>query len=136
MFREVEVTPEDEDKLIRKAAEIIHRYGMEAAAILFIESVKPLAYVGGQMGRLFVSPFLPILGESADIGGEKFFTVFEKRENVEKLLKLLEEKAKEEPKKKEAEKPGEAKNEGEEGAGEASGVVKKKKGWRRILPTI
>jgi len=119
------VTPEEEDELIRKAAEIIRRYGMEAAAILFIESVKPLAYIGGQMGRLFISPFLPIFGDAADIGGEKFLTVFEKRENVEKLLKLLEEKAKEEPKKKEEKKL--------EGAPEEA---KKKKGWRRILPYI
>ena len=117
------MTPEEEDELIRKAAEIIHRYGMEAAALLFIESVKPLAYVGGQMGRLFISPFLPIFGDAVDIGGEKFFTIFEKRENVEKLLKLLEEKAKGEPKKKEEKKL--------EGAPEEA---KKKKGWRRILP--
>ncbi len=119
------MTPEEEDELIRKVADIIHRYGMEAAAILFVESVKPLAYVGGQMGRLFISPFLPIFGDAADIGGEKFLTVFEKRENVEKLLKLLEEKAKDEPKKKEEKKL--------EGTPEEA---KKKKGWRRILQYI
>ncbi|MEM3055662.1 MAG: hypothetical protein QW639_00330 [Candidatus Bathyarchaeia archaeon] len=120
MYWDVEVSPEEEEEIIRKAADLIHRYGMDVAAILFIESIKPLTYIGGQMGRFFLSPFLPAFGERIGRGGEKFFTVFEKRENVEKLLRLLEEKAKEEEKPKEERRP------------EAQG--EKKRGWRRFLP--
>lgn len=110
-----------------KAAEKIHKYGMDVAAILMLESVKPLAYIGGQMGRFFVSPFLPALGETIGQGGEKFFGVFEKRDNVEKLIKLLEKMAKEEDEQKEElkkTKKAKAETEG----------TPSKKGWRRFLP--
>lgn len=121
MFWDLEVTPEDEEEMIRKVAEQIHKYGMEVAAILMLESVKPLAYIGGQMGRFFVAPFLPAFGENIGLGGEKLLTTFEKRENVEKLIVMLEKLAKEEEKPK------------EERAEEAEGAPKKR-GWRRFLP--
>lgn len=120
MYWDVEVSPEEEEEIIRKAADLIHRFGMDVAAILFIESMKPLTYIGGQMGRFFLSPFLPAFGERIGRGGEKFFTVFEKRENVEKLLRLLEEKAKEEDR------------EREERRSEIRG--EQRRGWRRLLP--
>ena len=115
LFREIDVTPEEEEELIKKAAELVHKYGMDVAAILFLETVKPVVYIGGQMGRFFLYPFIPFFGEKVTINSEKFFTVFEKRENVEKLLKLVEEKAKE----KETQVREEA---------------KPRKGWRRFLP--
>lgn len=115
MFRDIDVTPEEEEELIKKAAELVHKYGMEVAAIMLLESVKPLVYIGGQMGRFFLFPFIPFFGEKVTEGSEKFFTVFEKRENVEKLLKLVEEKAKE--------KETQVREE-----------TQPKKGWRRFLP--
>ena len=128
MFWDVEVTPEDEEEMIKSAAEKIHKYGMDVAAILMLESVKPLTYIGGQMGRFFVSPFLPALGEKIGQSGEKFFTVFEKRENVEKLITLLEEMAKEEDKMKEESKKAKKAQEAE------AEETPQKKGWRRFLP--
>ena len=128
MFWEIEVTPEDEEEMIKSAAEKIHKYGMEVAAILMLESIKPLTYIGGQMGRFFVSPFLPALGEKIGQSGEKFFTVFEKRENVEKLITLLEEMAKEEDKMKEELKKAKKAQEAE------AEETPQKKGWRRFLP--
>lgn len=50
MYWDLEITPEDEEEMIRNIAEKIHKYGMEVAAILFIESVRPLTYIGAQMG--------------------------------------------------------------------------------------
>lgn len=128
MFWDLEVTPEDEEEMIRKVAEQIHKYGMEVAAILMLESVKPLAYIGGQMGRLFVAPFLPAFGENIGLGGEKLLTTFEKRENVEKLIVMLEELAKEEKKPK-----AEPEKTKEEQTKEAEGAPRKR-GWRRFLP--
>lgn len=131
MYWDVEITPEDEEEMIRKVAEQIHKYGMEVAAILFIESIRPLTYIGAQMGRFFVSPFLPAFGENIGISGEKFLQIFEKRGNVEKLLTTLEELAKEEPKKpkKKAEKPKE-----EDVTVTESEEAPPKKGWRRFFP--
>jgi len=59
-------------------------------AIFIIQCINPLSYIGAQMGRLFVSPFLPALGENIGISGEKFLQIFEKHENVEKLIKTIE----------------------------------------------
>lgn len=102
LYWDVEVSPEEE--LIRKIAEKVHDYGMEVPGILFLESVKPLTYIGSQMGRVFVSPFLPILGDEIGMTGEKLMRVFEKRENVEKILSRLEELADKEKRKQPEEK--------------------------------
>jgi hypothetical protein len=98
---------------------------MDAPAILMLESSKPLVFIGGQMGRLFITPFLAILGDSAGKGGEKFLTVFENRENVEKLIKMLEDMSREDSettKKKEKKKSEESEK----------GIPKH--GWRRFIP--
>jgi len=131
LYWDLEITAEDEEEMIRKIAEKIHQYGMEVAAILMLESVKPLTYIGSQMGRFFISPFLPAFGDNIGISGEKFLQVFEKRKNVEKLLTALEELAKgeKEKPKEEAEKPDEEKTPATE-----SEEAPQKKGWRRFLP--
>ncbi len=131
MYWDLEITSEDEEEMIRNIAEKIHKYGMEVAAILMIESVKPLTYIGSQMGRFFISPFLPAFGENIGMTGEKFLQIFEKRENVEKLLTTLEELAGEEPeqKKKEAAKPNE-----KEKPVTGTEEPPSKRGWRRFLP--
>jgi hypothetical protein len=104
LYWDVEVTPEDEDKIIRKIAEKIHQYGLDIPAVLMIETIKPLSFIGTQMGHFFVSPLLPVLGEDIGLSGEKFLQVFEKRENVEKLIKAVKELTQEEEEKKKAEK--------------------------------
>jgi hypothetical protein len=131
LYWDIEVTPEDEDKMIRKIAEKIHQYGLDVAAILMIETVKPLSFIGAQMGRFFVSPFLPALGEDIGMSGEKFLQIFEKRENVEKLIKAVEELTEEEEERKKAEK---AKKLEEKKARIAAGEEPEKTGWRRFLP--
>jgi hypothetical protein len=129
LFWDLEVSPEEEEEYINKVAEKIHQYGMDVAAILMLESVKPLTWIGSQMGRFFLSPFLPAFGDTISMGGEKLFQVFEKHDNVEKLITRLEQLAQEEK-----EKP-KAKAVEPEGAEEAEPVeTPQKKGWRRFLP--
>jgi len=123
LFWDQKPTPEEEERFIRKAAEIIHKYGMDTVAIMFLDMSKPLVYIGGQLGRFFISPFLLMFSEKMSSLGEKFFTIFEKRENVEKLIKLLEDMTKEESEKAKKEKGSNVK----EGC-------PKKRGWRRMLP--
>jgi ABC-type Zn2+ transport system substrate-binding protein/surface adhesin len=100
LYSNVELTPEEEDRLIEITARKIHEYGMEAAAILFLESSKPIAWVGGEMGRFFITPFIPIFSEEWGVKSEKFLRTFEKRENIEKLLTRLEELSHEDDKSK------------------------------------
>ena len=89
-------TAEEEDAFIKKVAEKIHQYRLETPAIILLESTKPLMYIGGEMSRFFLSPFTPMLGEDFDIKSMKFILTLEKRENIQKLLKLLEEMAEKE----------------------------------------
>ena len=131
MYWDIEVTPEDEAEMIRKIAEKMHSYGMDVPAILFLETVKPLTYIGSQMGRFFVSPFLPVFGEEIGLSGEKLLRIFEKRENVEKLIKAVEELTREEEEQKKAEK---AKKLEKKSAETETGEVPKKKGWWHFLP--
>ncbi len=131
MFREINLTPEEEEAYIRKVAETIHKTGMDVVGILFLETVKPLSFIGTQMGRFFLAPFLPALGEKIEMGGEKLLQVFEKHDNVEKLISMLE-KMTEEDKKREKEKKTEQPT---KGAGPEGGeVAPAKRGWRRFLP--
>ena len=108
-------------QVIRKAAEKIHEYGMDLAAVLFLQSYKPLTYVGGQMGRFMIFPFFYLLGGNIAQSAEKFFMTFENRDNVERLIKLLEETS--------IEKDSEKTRKREE-----VDNTRQKKGWRRFLP--
>jgi len=131
LYLDIEVTLEEEDEMIRKIAQKIHKHGLDMAAIFMIESVKPLSYIGAQMGRFLISPFLPAFGDNIGIGGEKFLQIFEKRENVEKLIVAVEEFTREEEERKKAEK---AKKLERKSAGTETEEESKNKGWRRFLP--
>jgi len=132
MFWDLEVTPDDEEQLILGVAKEIRRYGMDVAAILFLESSKPLTFLGAQMGRAFISPFLPAISEDLGVKSEKLFRIFENRANVEKLISVLEELEREEDKKKREMKKKEKEAKlAEQGESEEA---PEKKGWRRYLP--
>jgi hypothetical protein len=135
LYYDVEVSPELEAEYIEKAAQKIHEQEMETAAILLLESSKPLVWVGGEMGRFFITPFVPILSDKWGETSEKFFLVFEKRENIEKLLQRLEQLAQEDTDKKRAEKEAAKKAKAEAAAAESGATQPtEEKGWRKYLP--
>lgn len=121
MFSNYEVTPEDEDEIIKRVAEEVHKLGMEIPAIIMLETINPMSFMGATMGRLFLSPVLPALGEDLGMKGEIVLQVFEKHANIEKLISLIEAMSKEEKPKK-----APSTEEGKED--------KSKRGWRRFLP--
>jgi len=140
----MEVTPTEEEEMIKSLADLIHKYGMETVAILTLESSKPLVWVGGELGRAFITPFVPIISQEWGKKTEKFFLVFEKRGNIDKLLNLVEKLAQGEEDDK---KPADGKEEGspaqaekqaeeptEEPKVEPPTEDKEKKGWRRYFP--
>jgi hypothetical protein len=139
---DAELPVEEVDSILQKTAEKIHLYGMETVAILTLESVKPVVYVGGELSRVVLAPFLPVLGPNYNMLGDKLIYVFEDRKNIEKLIQILEKMAtgKYVPPGKEGEKP-EPEEKPAEGQEEA--LVKEEKqpeekperrGWRRWLP--
>ena len=93
MFWDEEVTPEDEDEVIEWVAQQLYKYGMETAAIMFLESLKPISRYGSSMGQMFVSPLLPFLGDNITVKGDKAMRVFEDTRNVERLIQRLEDLA-------------------------------------------
>jgi hypothetical protein len=139
---DAELSAEEVDSILQKAAEKIHLYGMETVAILTLESIKPLVYVGGELSRVVLAPFLPALGPDYNTLGDKLIYVFEDRKNIEKLIQILEKMAagKYVPPGKEGEKPEPEEKSAE---GQAEAPVKEEKepeekperrGWRRWLP--
>jgi len=78
--------PEKERELIDKAARWIVDQGLEAPAIMFIQTLKPLATIGGDLALFFLAPFLPLLEEK----GYDFIETFEKRGNLERLIRRVE----------------------------------------------
>ena len=74
---------------IEKVAVKISTMGLELPAILMLEAHKPLTFFANQ-GLIFLSPILyPLFGGKT----ERAAKFFEQRDNVEKLIKRLEEKA-------------------------------------------
>jgi hypothetical protein len=132
---DVEVPPEEADRILRLAAEKIHQYGMETIAIMTLETFKPMVFIGGELSRVVIAPFLPALGPDYNLLAEKLLLVFEDRKNIEKLIQMLEAMASgtyEAP-------PDEAKPTDEiiEKKNEdllPESTEEKKKGWRRWIP--
>jgi hypothetical protein len=110
-----EPDPEKQEAIIKHMAEIIYKYNMDLGAIFLLEAIKPFASVGSQLTRFMVSPFIPFVGEKSI----PYLATFENKENVEKLIRLIEERTEEDRKRREEEKKVEA---------------TPKKGWRRFLP--
>jgi len=88
------LTPEREEQLIDKIAKTVVDRHMEAPTILFLESVKPLSFVAGQIGTVYLSPLTSLLGSWSEEG----LALLRKRENAERLLRKIEELSKEKKK--------------------------------------
>jgi hypothetical protein len=91
-------TPEEKkEELIEKISKLVTRYEMEVPAVLILESIKPLAWVGGAFAHMALGPFMLAFWE----GGFDWIHTFEDMDNIENLIRRLEEKNKEEQEKKE-----------------------------------
>lgn len=127
MFWDEELTPEEEDEIIEWTAKELYKYGMETAAILFLESYKPMSRVGASMGTVFFTPLMPIFGDNTAIRSQKVLQLFQEDKNVERLIQRLEEIASKGPDfdKKESEQTEKPVKDTQE-----------KKGWRKYIPFL
>ena len=80
------LTPKQEEILDRIAYKVV-QWRMTVPAILFLESVKPLNFVGSQM-LVFFEPFVQAVFTVRDYN--EFVRMMEERENVERLLQRIE----------------------------------------------
>ena len=81
---------EPEDRaLLDKVADQIVRRGLTVPAVFFLESSKPLSYVGSQ-ALLFLEPFIRAFLDMESYG--RFVRLLEDRDNYERLIETIEER--------------------------------------------
>ena len=78
---------EGDQTLITKVAERVVRMRMSVPAIFFLESSKPLAFVGSQL-LIFLEPFVQTLFNFAQY--QRFALLMEDRDNWEALVRKIE----------------------------------------------
>jgi hypothetical protein len=78
---------EQDAALIEAVALRVVRMGMAAPAVFFLESTKPLSYVGSQ-ALVFLEPFVKSVLNLASY--DRFTALVEDRKNIEKLILRIE----------------------------------------------
>ncbi len=82
--------PVNVDELVEKIANKVVEIGMEAPAILALETARPLSFIGSQMGRALIAPWFGVFGWGAMMKADNYMELFEDRKNVEKLVQRIE----------------------------------------------
>ena len=82
-------TPEEEALLERVAARVVE-LRLEVAAVLALESVRPLSFVAGQ-AMVFFQPLVQALLRFDDY--RRFAGLLEHRESLDRLVSLIERRA-------------------------------------------
>ena len=81
------VTDERRAELIGKIAKKVVDMRMVVPAILFLESVKPLSFIGSQV-MVFFQPFFRAFFSFREY--DEIAVILEDRENVERLIRAIE----------------------------------------------
>jgi len=86
----VPITPEREKELIDKIASWTVKYSMELPTIVFLQSVKPIGRSIGALGIFYGSAFMGFTPGISQYGQEAV-SLFDNPDNIEKILKRIEE---------------------------------------------
>lgn len=81
-------TPEDYDRLCSKIAAKIVERDLTVPAIMFLESIKPVSFLGSQM-LVFANPVVSLIVQTGDY--YRFVRMIEDRDNIERLTVAIEE---------------------------------------------
>jgi len=82
-----ELSPEEEDALIEKVAQKVVDMGIEFPATFLMGTVRPVAYMAGQFGRVYLEP----IGFFLQGFPTEYLALLEKSENLKKIMKRVEE---------------------------------------------
>lgn len=82
-----EASPEETDRIIEKVAREVIEREMDLPATLLIGTLRPVSYIGGQLGRVFLAPFTPLFENLP----YEYISVFEKNENLVRLINRISE---------------------------------------------
>jgi hypothetical protein len=83
-----ETNEEEQEAIIKKMFGWITRYDMDIPAVMLLESIKPLAQVGGALAQMAIGPVFLAFWER----GFDYIHTFEEMNNIEKLIKMIEDK--------------------------------------------
>ena len=84
----VEITEERANEVIEKVSKFVAERHMASAAILAIESLRPLSFIGSQ-ALFFVEPFAQVFVNEKEY--QEFAAMIEKEENLKKLMRRIDE---------------------------------------------
>ena len=93
-----ELSPERADYLIDKLANWVISHKLETPAVLLLESVRPLSFIGSQMWLMYGVPLLGMVVDERETS--EYGLLFEDRENLEALIRKIETMAREADKRK------------------------------------
>lgn len=88
----IDIFNPQEMALLEKIAGMIAQRGMAAPAIIFLESVEPLNFIGSQFLH-FLSPILELAGNPLEL--RRIAQMLERREALKILIRMIEEKERE-----------------------------------------
>ena len=83
-----DVEVDRDEELLRKVADKAVRMGLAVPAVFFLESSKPLSFIGSQ-ALVFFEPFVKAFLNLSSY--DRFSALMEDRKNVERLIRLIEE---------------------------------------------
>ena len=98
---------EEEEALLLRLVRFVVKRGLGTPAILFLQTVFPLNFIGSQM-LVFFKPFATAIFNPVDY--ERFALLLERRETIPKLIELFEEEMAKQKEKKEEAKADETQN--------------------------
>jgi hypothetical protein len=79
-----------QDQAVERVARLAVRFGVTVPAILFLESMRPMSFVGSQ-AMLVLSPFVNVLASRAE--WDALQTLLEDRRGIEVVIARIEEAA-------------------------------------------
>lgn len=82
-----DVSEEEGEKILRRVADEIVSRRLTVPAIFLLESARPLSFVGSQ-AMIMLEPFVQAIFDLPNY--RKFALMIERRENVEKLITMIE----------------------------------------------
>ncbi len=80
------LTPKQEE-ILEKLAKKVARWQMGVPAIMFLETIKPLSFIGSQV-LVFLDPIVKSVFNSSDY--DEYTKLMEDRKNVELLIRKIE----------------------------------------------
>jgi hypothetical protein len=83
---EYELRAEEEERLIDNIAKTVVDYGLEAPAIMFLETTRPLSFIASQLAIVVLGPLQWLF----QLEGPKYTGLFMKKENVGKIIERIE----------------------------------------------